>query len=346
MTVYVAEPIDIDDLQSLFETNWDLRTGSEIPQPEFTTSDVAREDPSLQWAATPRRAFVNLYLQEITEQQEGYSYEFVRVRGTVMMDIWTRRESASAGGTGRQYLHDVKQELKRIIYANKHSLANWQVMKYASFEEKYEDSGSVSFHGVIRLVLENDGMAVAGKELIDEDAFNRSNGAIGSEWTVDNGTWEVVSNQAALQSATSDAITRFTPSTFKKNHRIQVDVVTAAAMDAGIIFRHSASTDYWLAKLITTGGVNFLRLVNNTSGTPVQVAEVREPNGGWTDGDTIELAVDMYNDCFSIQYNGFAMIQINSSSHGTSITYGLYSNSDQNTRFDNFRIFESGGSGR
>lgn len=345
MAVYSAEPIDINDLQTLFENNWDVKSGSEIPQPEFTTSDVAREDPSLQWAATPRRAFVNIYIQEVTDQQDGYAYDHVRIRATVMMDIWSRRESSAAGGTGRQYLHDVKQELRRIIYANKHSLANWQIMKYGGFEEKYEDSGSVSFHGQVRLTLENDGVLTNGRELVDEDLFNRSNAALGGEWTLDNGTWEVVSNTAALQSATANAIARFTATTFKKNHKVQVDITTAAAMDAGIVFRHSASTSYWLIRLITTGGVNYLRLIDQSSGE-TQVAEVREPSGGWTDGDVVEIGVDLYNDCFSILFNGLSVLQLENSTHGTSITYGLYSNSDQNTRFDNFHVFESGGSGR
>jgi hypothetical protein len=342
----LAEPIDIDDLQTLFEDNWDLRSGSEIPQPEFTTSDVAREDPSLQWAATPRRAFVNIYLQEVVDMQDGYAYDHVRIRATVMMDIWTRREVAATGATGRQYLHDVKQELRRIIYANKHSMTNWQIMKYGGFEEKYEDSGSVRFHGQMRLTLENDGIATNGKELVDEDLFNRADAAIGAEWTADTGTWEVVGNQAALQSATADAIARFTVSTWKKNHRIQVDLITVASMDAGIIFRHSASTDYWLAKLVNSGGVDYLRLIDNTGGTPVQRAEIREPNGGWTNGDRVELAVDLYNDCFNIAYNGMMVLAIESGSHGTDVGYGLYSNDDQDTRFDNFHIFESGGSGR
>lgn len=344
MATYQAESVDIDDLKTLFENNWDIKSGGEIPQPEFVVSDRARFDPSLQWASTPRFAFVNLSLGPVTEEQDGYAYAHVKQRAIATIDFWTKRTSTVAGGTNRQYLHDIKQELRRIIYANKHSLANWQIMEYQDFEEIYRDSNTIGGHGTIRLQLRNAGVVAPG-ELVDEDLFTRSDAAIGGEWTQDNGTWEVVSNKAALQSATANAICRFTPVTFKKNHRVQVDIITAAAMDSGLVFRHSGSTSYWLIRLITTGGVNYLRLIDQSSGE-TQVAEVRAPGGGWTDGDAIEIAVDLYNDCFSVSFNGLAMIQLESSSHGSSITYGLYSNSDQNTRFDNFHIFESGGSGR
>ncbi len=343
MAVYLAEPIDINDLQALFEDNWDIKSGGEVPQPEFEVSTAARFDPSLVWATTPRFAFVNISLSPIAEKQAGYAYDCADQEAVVTLDIRTRRENATAGGNGRQYLHDVKRELRRIIYSNKHSLANWQIMEYMEFEEQYDASNDLVGSGKITIRLRNQAIA-AGAELVDEDLFNRADAAIGGEWTQDNGTWEVVSNQAALQSATADAIARFTPQTFKINQRATVDIVTVDSMEAGLIFRFVSAGNHWLIRVIETGGVKFIRLVQVVATVETQIMEIREP--GWADDDTIQIEVDLYNTGIGILYNGLAIFALESTVHQAGLGYGLYSNSDQLTRFDNFGIFESGGDGR
>ncbi len=349
MAVYSAVAIDIDDLQTLFEGNWDTKSAA-VPVPKFLTTDEVRVDPSIAWESTPVVGAVNIMMEDITEDQMGYAYEFVNQRATVTLDIWTRRDTASAGGTGRQYMHDVKQELRRIIFVNKHSLNNWQIMKYQSFREIYEDSvgettGTGRFHGQIRIQLENDAIRIP-TELVSEDDFDRANAAIGSDWTNITGTWNVDTNKAALASATASARTTYTPSgiTFKKNQRVQVDITVANAADVGIVFRYTDASNYWYANLIETGGIKFLRLHSVVASSDVQEAEIREP--GWADDDIVELAIDLCNDGIAVQYNGLATIQIVSTKLNTAAVYGMWSNNDQNSRFDNYAIFETSGAGR
>ncbi len=343
MAVYLAENIDINDLQTLLEDNWDIKTGGEIPQPEILVSRGARFDASLTWASTPRPGFVNISLGPITEKQAGYAYDCADQEAIATLDIRVRREGAITGGSGRQYLHDVKQELRRIIYSNKHSLANWQIMEYIDFTEEYERSNDIGGSGKITVKLRNQAIA-AGAELVDEDLFNRADAAIGGEWTQDSGTWEVVSNQAALQSATADAIARFTAQTFKANQRVTVDIVTVDSMEAGLIFRFVSAGNYWLIRVIETGGVKFIRLVQVVATVETQIMEMREP--GWADDDIIQVEAALQNTGIAIVYNGLCIFMLESTVHQAGLSYGLYSNSDQLTRFDNFGIFESGGDGR
>ncbi len=349
MAVYVAEPIDIADLQTLFEANWDTKSGGEIPKPKFTTVDAPRQDPSLQWGPDGIRCFVDIHYSEVTDQQDGHAYAYAKVRVMVTLEIWTRREVASAGGINRQHLHDVKQELRRIIYSNKHSLANWQIMKYMGFEEVFEESISVRFRGRIRVSLESDGIRLP-TELVDEDLFNRADAAIGAEWTVDSGTWEVVSNKAALQSATADAIMRFTPAgAFRPNHRVSVDITTSLAMDAGLIFRYQDASNFWRIQLIDVAGVHFIRLSQTVAAADVQVAEQRGSATSyfnWADGAVVQVDIDLYNDGLNVLFNGLSVFCRIDTFLQTATLYGLFANSDQLTRFDNFHIFESGGDGR
>ncbi|KKK96880.1 hypothetical protein LCGC14_2658350, partial [marine sediment metagenome] len=336
MAVYVAEAVDIDDLETLLTDNWDSRTGGEIPVPVFATSDVALFEPALD--LTDGRANVNIHMEEFTEEQEGYAYEHVKQRAPVILTIWTRRPIAVAGGTDRQYLHDVKQELRRIVYANKHSLANWQVMKYGGFREDYDESGSVRFKGTMRLQLENDGVKVASERVAFDD-FDRANGAsLGGDWTADVGTWGIDTNQADLQSATADAIARYTGSTTKAQNRLVVDLITAAGMDAGLMFRRSANTTFWRFVLVESGGVHYARLIANDGGTDTQVAEQRMTSTvalDWTDGDTVELAVDLYAGGGMVcSVDGCPVFSRSDSFLASATGHGLYSNSDQTTRFD------------
>ena len=351
MTVYVQEPIDIDDVKTLLEDNWDSRNNTEIPQPTFYISDRPRTEGILDSEV----AYVNLQAQPIEETQSALPYQHANQRLSIVADIWTRRVTATNGGTGRQYLHDIKQEMRRILYANKHSLTNWHLIRYQSFEDVYEDSiggtsGAGRFHGRMRFTLENDSIATA-TELVAEDLFTRSDGAIGADWTDVAGTWEVVSNQAALQSATANAHTRFVRSgiTLKAQHRLQVDLVTAASMEAGLLFRWSDSSNYWTARLLESGGTRSVRLVRTTAGVDLVVGDVVARSGGapnWANGDTVELAVGFIGTQICVRVDGLDTIRVTDASFQSETDHGLFSDSDQTTRFDNFGVFEFGGSAR
>ncbi len=346
MAAYVAEPIDIDDLQTLFENSWDAKTNSEIPVPIFATSDIARLEPAID--LTDGQAYVNIHMEDFAEDQTGYAYEYVKQRIPIVLTIWTRRPIAVAGGINRQYLHDVKGELRRILFANKHSLSNWQLMRYASFREEYEESGSLRFKGTLRFMLENDGIALPSERVAFDD-FDRSNAAtLGANWAADVGTWGIASNLANLQSATVNAIARYTGVTTKANNRLVVDLVTAASMDAGLMFRRSANDTFWRLVLVESAGVHYVRLIQRSGGTDTQVAEQRMTSTAeleWTDGNTIQLSVDLYNSGIVCAMNGCLVFTRSDSFLVSSTGHGLYSNTDQTVRFNNFEIAESGGAG-
>ena len=348
MAVYSAASIGIDDLQSLFEDNWDTKTNGEVPVPTFTTSDLVRNEPPLD--LTNGKAFVNIHMEELTDEQDGYAYEAVKQRAPVVLTVWAERPATTTGGgTNRQYLHDVKDELRRIVFANQHSLSNWQVMKYGGFKEDYDESGSLRFKGTMRLQLENDGVSVPSERVAFDD-FDRANGAsLGADWTADVGTWGIASNLANLQSATANAIARYTGSTTKAQNRLVVDLVTVTSMDAGIMFRRSANDTFWRLVLVESGGVHYVRLIKRDGGSDTQVAEQRMTSTTdleWVDGDTVELAVDLYGGGGMVcTVDGCGVFSRSDTFLESNTGHGMYSNSDQAVRFNNFEIAESGGSG-
>jgi hypothetical protein len=343
MAAYVAESVDITDLVSLFTDNWDVKTNSEIPVPLFTESDQSRGDPSEIGATV--FAFVNVMISELTEEQVGYAYQYVRRRLPVTLDIWTRRETAANGGTGRQHMHDVKQELRRIIYANKHSLTDWEIIRYIGFEEVFEDSVGVRFHGRIRLMLEDDGVRIEAEEVV-EDTFDRANAAtLGANWTAAVGTWGIISNLADLQSATANAHARYTGTALKANVRLEVQVITSAGMDAGMIFRWQDSSNYWAVRLVESGGVRFVRLFENVATVFTQVMEYRASSDAfdWTAGNTVQLTVNLQGALITIEVDGAEIFRREDTFLQAETDHGLYSNSDQLTRWNNFRVLEAGG---
>ncbi len=342
MAVYVAEPLNMSDLETLFTDNWDTRTNGEIPVPLFAQSDQTR----FETIADSVVSAVNIQAEELSEEYVGYPLQHVSRRLPVLLDIWTRRESAGAtgGGIGRQYLHDVKQEIRRICFANKFSLTNWHVIRYKSFKEIFEDSAGIRHHGQIRIELEQSTEDAPVSEIVTDD-FNRSDAAIGANWTDVAGTWEVVSNKAALQSATANAHTRYTGSTLKSSVRLQVDLVTAASMDAGLVFRWADSSNYWRAVLVDEAGTKYVRVIARVGGVDSKRFEYLAGSTAftWTDGDQVELVVNMQQALLEVSVNGALVFSREDTFEQAETDHGMYSGSDQNTRFENFRVDEAGG---
>ncbi len=338
---YVAEPVDIDDLQTLLTDNWDTRTGGEIPLPTFAQTDISRFDPSV---ATPAK--VNIMQGEVVEEQVGYAAQHTKQRLPITLDFWTYRVTASAGATGRQFMHDVKQELRRIVFANKHSLTNWEFIRYKGFKEVYEDSTALRFHGQITIELEKDGVPVP-TEVIATDDFNRANGAsLGGNWTAVAGTWGIDTNQADLQTATANAHVRYTGTGLKASVRLEVQIITSVAMDAGLLFRWQDSSNYWVARLEEVGGVQFVRVYQVVATVFTLMEEFRTSLTAldWTAGDTVELSVDLKRTLMIISVKGCAILLREDSYLEAEADHGLYSNSDQLSLFDDFAVYESGGS--
>ncbi len=341
---YIAEAIDLVDLASLFTTNWDQKSGTEIPVPEFAQSDRARFDPSTNTTFPGR---VNIKLGDLVETQVGQAYEHTLRRLPVTLDLWSMRRTASAGGTGRQYLYDMKQEIRRILYANKHSLTNWQIIRFERWHEVYADSAQGRFHIEMSFSLEDDGVALPS-ELIDEDVFTRADADLGAEWTDVAGDWEVVSNKAALQDATANAHSRFVGTTpLPASLRLQVTVTTATDMEAGILFRWQDSTNYWTARLVEESSVQYVRLIVTVAGSETLIGQIRGADcPGWTAGGDVELAVDTNGDLIQVQVDGLETIRVRDATLQNETDHGLFSDNDQNTRFDCFRVHQSGGTGR
>ena len=352
MAVYVAEPVTINEVECLVQTFWDSKNCCEIPIPLFATTDIVRFDPSEQWGCTAYRGFVNVQLGEQKEVQSGYAAEAVDQTLPITFDIYTLREGTVCGGIGRQYMHDIKQEIRRIAWANKHSLTNWQRIIYNGFEEMYEDSNTQRFHGRMNWTLCNAGINTPTEE-IDNDLFTRSNAAIGVEWTDVAGTWCVVSNKARLSTCTANAVTRFIGScceTWSTSVRVTVDVTTVCCIDAGIAFRWTDACNYWKATLERASCVNYVRLSHITSGSETQFGEVRQGTGitepSWTTGDVKMLEVEIYQNNILVNLDGQTAIQLTSTLDATATNYGLFSNSCTSVRFDCFRLNYAGGSGR
>lgn len=354
MAAYVAEAIHINDLETLFTCFWDAKSCCEIPEPLFATSDINFFDPSEQWGPTAYRAFVNITMGDMEELQCGYAAEAVKQTLPITFDIWTLREGCVegcvSGGTGRQYMHDVKQEMRRIAFVHKHSLTNWQRIIYNGFKEVYCDSIARRFHGQMTWTLCNAGVNTDTEEF-DNDLFNRSNGAIGSEWCCITGTWCVISNEARLSTCTVDAISNFIGAgcTWPTSVRVNVDITTVACIDAGIVFRYQNACNYWKATLEEATCIRRVRLSNIASGTEILIGCVREyccGSPGWTAGQVRMLEVELYRCSILISVNGLTAIHANSIVGQTQRVYGLYSNSCTSVRFDCFRLNASGGSGR
>ena len=351
MAAYVAEAITINEVECLVQTFWDAKNCCEIPLPLLATTDIVRFDPSEQWGSTAFRAFINVQLKEQVEQQSGYAAEASNQQLPVIFDIYTFREGTVCGGTGRQYMHDLKQELRRIAWANKHSLANWQRIIYEGFEEVYEDSNTQRFHGRMRWTLCNAGINAPTEE-IDNDLFNRANGVIGSEWTNVTGTWCVISNTARLSTCTVNAVSRFIGGgcTWSTSVRVTADITTVACVDAGIAFRWTDACNYWKATLEQSASVEYVRLSHITAGTETQFGEVRDGTGitgpTWTTGDVKMLEVEIYQNNILVNLDGQTVIQLVSTLDYTATNYGLFSNSCTCVRFDCFRLNYAGGSGR
>jgi hypothetical protein len=342
---YVQEPIAISELKTLIDNNFDVKTSTAIPAPTVNVTDIVRFEPPMVFTGT---SYCNIHMENIRENQAGHAYQHVNQYADIVLDIWTQRSTATAGGIDRQYMHDVKQEIRRIVYQNKHALTNWQILKYMEFRELYEDSTAHRFHGQIRLRVENEGVAIES-EVIATDDFDRANAAtLGANWSEDAGTWGIASNLADLQSATANAHAHYTGTAFTKNHKVLVDVVTAASMEAGIIFRWSDTSNYLSVRLMDVAGTKYLRLFKTVAGSETQIAEILARSTGfvnWTDGDTVEIGVDLYNDLMGVHYNGRNVIAVTETFNNTAIHYGLFSDSDTASRFDNFKVLSSGGAG-
>lgn len=350
MTVYVAEPVHLPELEALFCSNWCARNNCEIPKPLFATSDIVRFDPSEQWGCPAFRGGVNIQLSSLEEAQVGYAAEAVHQTMDVTLDIWTLREGTVCGGTGRQYMHDIKQELRRIAFTNKHSLVNWQRIIYKSFTENYEDSVAQRFHGTIELTLCNDGFNTPTEEL-DNDLFNRANGVIGAEWVNVAGTWCVLSNKARLSTCTSLGITRFVGPcccSWPNNVRVTVDITTVACMDAGLVFRWQNLCNYWRATLEEACCVRFVRLTHRCCGVDTQYGEVRAVLTAptWVVGDRKMLEVELYNSAIFVNVDGQTSILVCSTILQTETDFGLFSNNCTAVRFDCWRLNVAAGSGR
>ena len=114
------------------------------------------------------------------------------------------------------------------------------------------------------------------------DDFNRANGGLGSNWTVDEGSWSISSNQALAGSATQNTA-RWTGSSFTADHYSEAKIATAGS-EAGVATRVATNQGYLLyARTEPTGNWELYRYAGGGSYTSIA------SGSGAASGDTFRL---------------------------------------------------------
>ena len=143
--VYSAEPMPAEVVKSMLDTQWATYGGS-IPEP---TMIVANDVGKVYMAAD------HLVIREDTGGEteilrNAYAYKNIKI--TILIDIKTN--------VSRQRLYDLKQEIRRIVNNQMHSLTNYHLIRYGGFAEQTETQMNM-WEGQVRLTLESDGVIVA-----------------------------------------------------------------------------------------------------------------------------------------------------------------------------------------
>lgn len=173
------------------------------------------------------------------------------------------------------------------------------------------------------------------------DTFNRSDSSTalgtpsdgGSAWVVVAGTWGVISNTGYCPTDSGSQNIAYLECS-EADGTVAVDVTTLGF--AGITFRYSDSSNYWL--LVESGGD--LLLYKNVAGSFTQV-------GGTAFGvGTARYSVDLSGSSITVRANGGSALITGTDSHNSTATkHGLRTYSSTAARFDNFDFTGTGGGG-
>jgi hypothetical protein len=172
------------------------------------------------------------------------------------------------------------------------------------------------------------------------DSFNRTNSTTNLSttdgsgtkdaltWTQDAGTWGINSNQAYTSASTANSIARV-DTTFA-DVTVQATFATLAT-SMGLLFRFSATTDYWRLTSTSAGALSLVKRVAGVDTTVVTFSTTLVA------GDTLKvIAQGSSIRCF--RNNTLLGTATTDSFNSTATKHGLWNNSNTTARFDSFEV--------
>jgi len=145
---YTAEPDVLNLVKVLLERDWDRRDGK-IPKPSIHFhNELGRAN---QASAKADQLIMAYGPSAETEEWEGHAKEYMNYRARIEVKIWTIR--------GRQAMHDLKAEIRRIVHQNKVSLYTdgYQILSYLGFAEDVEPAVR-NWRGTVTLEMDSAGV--------------------------------------------------------------------------------------------------------------------------------------------------------------------------------------------
>lgn len=138
MATYSAEPIPTKILTDLLIDQWDAKTGSgSIPRPTIIDVNSSVETQRAAREANLERGDYILAFLDIPGEEEipiG-NWTYVNRKSRVAFEVYSAHS--------RQRLYDIKQEVRRIIHSNIHSVTSFQRVEYKGFTESIDQQYNV-----------------------------------------------------------------------------------------------------------------------------------------------------------------------------------------------------------
>jgi hypothetical protein len=154
--------------------------------------------------------------------------------------------------------------------------------------------------------------------LVAADNFNRPDGAVGSDWTPDQGTLAIASNALTHTSAGTDSLTRYTAASFADDQEAQIDITLGASLcDGGVYVRSGGATTGYIFVWLFTGGGTYALYKNGNTFTSIG----SNVTGVGTTG-TRRLRIEAIGTTINCYVNDVLQITVTDSSH-TSGSPGL-----------------------
>jgi hypothetical protein len=134
----------LTDLAAQFDTT---NTGSELPKFLEATED----NKPIYFNLTAGDTIVGKMGLPSFEEKPIGNWRYVNRLYNIELELYT--------STNRQQLYNLVQEIRRLVYARRHKLTNYQRIQWEQFNELPEGKTNI-WHGTIRLQLVNDGVYV------------------------------------------------------------------------------------------------------------------------------------------------------------------------------------------
>ena len=153
--IYVAEPLSLVMLKTLFEANWSTWEGN-IPQPTFTIVPPGYNQPDGSRQGRydllrGDRVILRIVPPGKTYEFVGFALDYIRERLNIELEVNTKES--------QQRLWNLFKELRRIIMANRKNpnVTGFHILKLSGFNELTQEQLNV-YQGIMRISCENDGV--------------------------------------------------------------------------------------------------------------------------------------------------------------------------------------------